>query len=189
MALELKDIGFLNPVTAGVILATEDQSKDMEAMNKYMVHTSPVNSKASALKTEWNAWFNDLGWYNTNLDKASWMVARNKIGEFNLANTNSSAERDMIAKIQQQGAQLELERLAETGKKAPIDVSSGKFILPKNVESPSKLKFRWVLLGATASVASGLAAYVSPIGKIPLGMTSLLAFLGTGTYTAFKIED
>ena len=183
-----KELSWLTPIGAAVNLASGDQPADMKAMNDYMVRSPAKTSEGARLKTEWNAWFHDLSWYEKNIDRDTWMQARNRLSEFNLANAKTSAEREKIERIQQQGSQLELERLAAQGKSAPIDVSTGKFLVEKRGDKES-LKLKWVLLGSTATVLSGLGAYVSPVAKVPLTLATMLGILGTGTYIAFKIED
>lgn len=180
-----KDLSWLTPIGAAVNIASGDQPEDMKAMNDYMVRTEAKTSAGQRLKTEWNVWFHNLSWYEKNIDRESWMSARNRLSEFNLANASSSSEREAIERIQKQGSQLELDRLAKQGKSAPIDVTTGKFLVS---EADEKVKLKWVLLGATGTVLSGFAAYTSPVAKVPLAALTMLGILGTGTYVAFKVD-
>lgn len=185
-----KGLGWLTPIGAVTNIATGSQPEDMAKLNEYMVKTPAKTTNGQSLKTAWNAWFNDLSWFERNIDKSSWMTARNKVSEFNLANATSADERKMIELIQKQAGEVELEQLAKMGKSAPINIETGKF------EPPDKLKhsgprLKWMLLGGTTTVVAALGAYLVPVTKVrvPLGLTALVSFLGTSTYIAFTIED
>jgi len=180
-----KSISWLSPIGAASSIAAGDQPEDMKAMNKYIASRVTKTDSAVRLKTEWNAWFHNLSWYELNFDREAWMQARNRVGEFNLANATSSAERDGIERIQRQGSQLELERLAATGKSAPIDTETGKFVL---AEPKQKMKLKLVVLGGTLTSLAALGTYVSPIYKVPLALATMVGLLGTGTYVAFKVD-
>ena len=185
----LDAVSLLSPVglAVGVTkLAQDNQPADMKAINDFFIRQTPKTEKADRLKTEWNAWYHDLSWYDRTTDKNTLYQARNRVAEYERANTTSQKELDDLLEMQKRGAQLEMEIAAARGKSIPID-TSGNFIVPRTADKD--LKLRWVLLGASTTIATALGAYVSPVAKIPLGLASMLSFLGTSTYVAFNVED
>ena len=190
----LDTVALMSPVglAVGITKAVQgDQPADMKAMNDFFVRQEPRTKKADELKTGWNVWYNDLSWYEKTMDKNIMYQARNKVAEFERANTTSQAELDKIIEMQKRGAQLEMEIAASKGQAIPLD-TKGNFAVPKArdpLANPKDLKIKWILLGASSTIATALGAYASPIGKIPLGLASLLSFLGTSTYVAFNVED
>lgn len=183
----IRELGSLTPIGMAFDLAASDQIADMKAMNKFMVEQPAKTSQGAKLKTNWNVWYNDLSWYEISLDREIWMQARNRIADFKLANAATTAEKEAVERIAKQSAALEMESLAAQGKPAPINVETGKFIT-EDPRADEELKLKWVLLGATFTLVSGFAAYVSPVKKVPLAGMTMLGILGTGTYVAFKVD-
>ena len=185
---DVVEVAQFTPIGLATKLAQGDQPADMSAMNEFMVRTEAQTPEAEKLKTEWNAWFNDLSWYERTLDNNILMQARNRLADYELANAKTEAEKESVKRIQKQSAQLELERAAMQGKPLPINVTTGKFLTDE--KTVKDLKLKWLFLGGTGALTTGLASYAVPgPTRTPLAIATALIIAATGTYVAFTIED
>jgi hypothetical protein len=75
------------------------QSEDLDAINEYISITPLVTPKATALKNDWVAWWNELSWYGKNVDSNAYNVARNKRDAFRKANVNTAAEAAQVHEV------------------------------------------------------------------------------------------
>ena len=171
---------------ANVAIDAADQAQDMNAMGRHMAAVIANTSAATKLLTEWNVWFHGLSWYERNVDEQIWMLARNKVNQFNLANASNSDERDAVMRQIQQGGKFAQVMAAGKGESLPVNAETGMF----EISQPSSpLKMKWVWLGGTFASLGVLGTWLAPgHWKIPAAAILTGAVASTGTYVAFKAD-
>src|SRR5215831_12687039 len=79
---------FLGPVpaVAALLVSGVHPNEDMDAINQYMITTTPVTPEATIAAADWIAWWNTLSWYDKNISTEAYDTARNKFHDFAVAN-------------------------------------------------------------------------------------------------------
>jgi hypothetical protein len=169
---------------------SNEQPADMGALNHYMTGQRPKTSQAQSLKDAWVSWYANLSWYEQNVEEDIVHQARNRVAQYDRANTTSDAELANVKRVQSQSAGLEQERRAAEGEDIPLRSDGLIETDADRQERGTGIRWRYVWLGGAATTIFGLGAYVIPSfsAKIPLGGAAIASFLGTGTYVAFKID-
>jgi len=119
-------------------------NQDMAAINQMIASTTPLNDEASALKDDWTTWYDSLGWYNKNVDTATYDLARNKRNAFVIANTPDAATQ---AIVQKSVASAFTEEEAEGGTRRSL--STGFFKIPPVPLIPTPYKVAAVVGGVS----------------------------------------
>jgi len=83
------------------------QSQDLAAIDTFIHSVSLNTNDAKALFTDWVQWYTNLGWYDLNVNSATYDTARNKRNAFELANAESEADKEQIRQVQTQGISTE----------------------------------------------------------------------------------
>ncbi len=81
--------------------------QDTEAINKYIVETPTKTEQARALRDEWIVWYDDLSFWEKNLDDDILDEARNRRNDFNEANATTFAEHAQVRDVIEHGMSTE----------------------------------------------------------------------------------
>jgi hypothetical protein len=81
-------------------------SDDMNAINAYMMASTPATPTAVDLKNQWVTWWNGLGMFS-NFGNANYDEARNRRNTFDLANATTAEQVAQVRAVMTQGLSTE----------------------------------------------------------------------------------
>jgi hypothetical protein len=124
-------------------------SSDLEAINVYMGSARAVTPAAVKLQDEWIKWFDNLSWYEKNMDSDIYDKVRNKRNAFNAANAVTEKQKEDAKEIAQRGMSTE-----EMQGKARRITSKGfqEDLIPS--------KYKWGAAGIALLAIGGAGAYL-----------------------------
>lgn len=93
-----------NEQLSSFLLFTDNQ--DMDAINKAIAVTPSTNPQATALKDSWIRWWDNLSWYERNIDTPTYDEARNRRNAFFLANAPQE-QKEAVEHVIQSGMTTE----------------------------------------------------------------------------------
>lgn len=141
--------------------------EDLEAINRHIMTTKIVNQSAVKLKDQWIKWYNDLGWYDRNVNaQETYDAARNRRNLFNLANTSSAAQKEAVRAVMLDG--LSSEEMAGGVKRSD---STGMF----QEEEKPLIPVGYKLAVGIAIVGTGLIFAYGLATTIPTAIAGLIA--------------
>jgi hypothetical protein len=109
--------------------AGEMRAPDLLAINDYFHRTAPKTPKATALQSDWAAWWVSTGDpdnYFFSIPDAVFDEARNRRLAFNLANATTPEEKKIVEEVAKTGMTAEAAR----GEPERRDPATGQFFVP-----------------------------------------------------------
>src|SRR5262245_24264320 len=84
-----------------------DQSENIEAINRYIVNATINTKEAGKIRDEWIRWHDKQGWWSLSMTSSTYDEARNIRNRFNIANAKTAEDKEFVRHVQQQGLSSE----------------------------------------------------------------------------------
>src|SRR4029079_3597951 len=140
-------------------VTSTEQSKDMEAINAFMMNAYAKTNRAAELQNQWVTFWNNLNWYGKSVSNSDYDEARNRRNAFVVANEESPEGQELVR--QQIAAGVSAEEMRGETKRSN---QSGFFDAPTSDEDRPFFP-PWTLkaVGATilAGIGIGIAAAIN----------------------------
>jgi len=106
------------------------QSEDIAAINRYIATTAIYTDDARDLKDDWIQWHDKLSWWEREMSRDTYDMARNKRNLFNLANVRTVEEKQHVQQTIKTGLSTEeiaggTDRRLSSGEYTENSVSDG----------------------------------------------------------------